>query len=122
MKSPLVKIVLHNAFLLSVFYLVVGIAVELAWRFDVFHGHLQAQHTVFRLSLGIDALPARVLDLMGLLGPLQQAYADGRIHEVGLRWIFAATTLLVIVATAFLVAGLMALVGKLFEGKRRRRA
>jgi hypothetical protein len=120
-KSPIVRIVLHNAFILSLVYLVTGIAVDLAWRFDVFRGHLKAEHAVFRLSLGIDALPARVLDAVGLLGGLQQAYADGRIHEMGLRWIFAATTIAIIVATAFLVAALMALAGKLFDGKRRRR-
>ena len=122
MKSPIIRIVLQNAFILSVVYLVLGIGVEAAWRFDVFRGHLRLEHWVYRFSLGLDALPARVLDLLGVLAPLQQAYADGHIGEMGLRWIFALTTVGIIVLTAFLVAGLMAVGGKLFDGKRRRRA
>lgn len=122
MKSPIVRLVLHNAFVLSVIYLLAGIAVDAAWRFDVFHGHLRAEHLVFRLSIGLDALPAQVLHLLGLLGPLQDAYARGSIHELGLRWIFAVTTLAVILVTAAMVGVLMALSRRLWDRKDRRTA
>lgn len=122
MKSPIVRLVLHNAFILSVIYLVTGIAVEAAWRFDLFRGNLQAEHWVYRLSIGLDALPTQVLHLLGLLGPLQQAYADGQVRELGLRWIYAVTTLLVILVTAGMVGVLMALTRRCWDRRARRTA
>lgn len=119
MKLPIVRIVFHNAFILSVIYLLTGIAIDTAWWLDPFKGHLWAEHLVFRLSLAIDALPAQVLHLLGLLPLIQSAYAAGTIREVGLRWIFEITTLVVILVTAFAVALLMALTRRLWEPKDR---
>jgi hypothetical protein len=86
---PLLRIMSANAFLLSILYLVVGISVEGARR--LWPGNL-----IRRLSLSLDSLPARVLELVGAMEPLREAYFAGQVSEFSVRLVFGLTTLLVI--------------------------
>ncbi len=78
------QVVAGNALSLSAIYLLIGVIVEV----------LRVQSpstTVMRVSYALDALPARVLERLGLLGPLKEAYTDGRIGESTVRLVFGAT-------------------------------
>lgn len=85
-----------NSFVLSVLYLTLGIGVELGRQYV-------PSRALLRFSLGLDALPARALDLAGLLEPLRQAYYAGEVSERGVRLAFIAVTLTVIYALALTV-------------------
>jgi hypothetical protein len=89
-----------NAFLLSVIYLLVGIVVEIARR-------VYPSTFVQRLSLSLDSLPARALELLGAMEPLRTIYLDGKLPEYQVRLIFAATTIGIIFVLAFLVGVLV---------------
>lgn len=93
---PLIRIMGSNAFLLSVLYLLVGLGVEGARR-------LWPSFLLQRLSLSLDSLPARALELVGLMEPLREAYFAGRITEPLLRLVFGATTILIIFLLAVVV-------------------
>jgi hypothetical protein len=86
---PLLRVLAGHALLLSAGYLAVGLAVETLRR-------IYPSRTVLTLSFALDALPARVLGLVGLLEPLREAYLSGRLGEAELRAIFGATALAVI--------------------------
>lgn len=97
---PLMRIMGGNAFLLSVLYLLVGIGVEGARR-------LWPSIFLQRLSLSLDSLPARALELVGWLQPLRTAYFDGRIRESVVRLVFGATTIVIIFLLAVVVGVFM---------------
>jgi len=109
-RPPLWTVLGANAFILSVLYLLVGIGVELARR-------LHPSRFLQRLSLSLDSLPARALDFAGVLGPLRDAYLEGRMSELGVRLVFGATTLAVI----FLLALAVGLLGWSVRGALERR-
>lgn len=89
-----------NAFLLSVIYLLVGIVVEIARR-------VYPSTFVQRLSLSLDSLPARALELVGAMEPLRNTYLDGKLPEYQVRLIFAVTTIGIIFVLAFVVGVLV---------------
>ncbi|MBL0692738.1 hypothetical protein JJE73_03820 [Comamonas sp. JC664] len=89
-----------NAFLLSLIYLLLGLGVEIALRYYPLP-FLQ------RLSLSLDSLPARALELTGAMAPLRAAYFSGRISEAGVRVVFGITTMVVIFLLAMVVGTLM---------------
>jgi hypothetical protein len=97
---PLMRIMGGNAFLLSVLYLLVGIGVE---------GARRVYPTLFlqRISLSLDSLPARALELVGLMQPLRDAYFSGLVSESVLRLVFGATTLVIIFLLAVVVGVFM---------------
>ncbi|RKG73732.1 hypothetical protein D7V88_35990 [Corallococcus terminator] len=90
-----------NAFLLSVLYLLVGIVVELLRR-------RSSSPTVARLSMALDSLPARALEVVHGLEPLRAAYFDGRISDLGVRVLFGIVTVAVIFLLALVVGAIMA--------------
>ncbi len=98
--APLVRLVVLNALTLSAGYLIIGLVVECIRR-------LYPSRGVLTLSFALDALPAEVLSLCGLLGPLREGYLGGHVSEAGLRGIFGGTALAVI----FLLATVLGLVG-----------
>lgn len=104
-----------NAFLLSLLYLLVGVGVELALR--VFPSRF-----LQRLSLSLDSLPARALELTGLMEPLRTAYFSGQMTEAGVRVVFGITTVAVIFVLALVVGALMAGVRLLLARRAVRRA
>lgn len=96
----LAQMMVGNASLLSLIYLGSGAAIEGLRR-------LWPSPSMERGSLALDALPARVLEMVGALGPLRQAYVDGRLSELFLRLIFGATVVAVIFAMAVAVGAVM---------------
>jgi hypothetical protein len=111
---PLMRIMGGNAFLLSIIYLSVGLGVEVAWR-------VRPSLFLQRLSLSLDALPARALELTGLAGPLRDAYVSGQISESGLRLVFGGTTVCIIYALAVGVGLVMGTLRGLILHKMSRR-
>ncbi|WP_370458953.1 hypothetical protein [Aggregicoccus sp. 17bor-14] len=109
-RAPLWSVLGGNAFILSVLYLLLGIGVELGRR-------MYPSRFLQRLSLSLDSLPARALELVGALSPLRDAYLEGRVSELGVRLVFGATTLGVI----FLLALLVGLAGWSVRGALERR-
>jgi hypothetical protein len=107
---PLLRVLVGHALLLATGYLAVGLVVEALRR-------LSPSRTVLLLSFALDALPARVLALFGLLEPLREAYLSGRLGEAQLRGIFGVTAVAVIF---FLAAGLGLLTAALRVGFHRR--
>ncbi len=103
-----------NAFMLSVIYLLVGIAVEVARR-------VYPSRFVQRLSLSLDSLPARALELIGAMEPLRSLYLDGRVPDYQVRIIFASTTLIIIFLLAVLVGFLVGGVRTYVERRALRR-
>lgn len=108
--APLLRIMWGNAFLLSLLYLVVGVGVELALR-------LWPTRFLQRLSLSLDSLPARALELTGAMEPLRTAFFNGRISEAGVRVVFGLTTMVVIFLLALVVGTFMGGV-RLFVARR----
>ncbi len=111
---PLMRIMGGNAFLLSVLYLLVGIVVE---------GARRVWPSIFlqRLSLSLDSLPARALELVGLMHPLREAYFSGQIRESVVRLVFGATTIVIIFLLAVVVGLFMGSLRSLVLRKASRR-
>ncbi|HLM43032.1 MAG TPA: hypothetical protein VK458_04145 [Myxococcaceae bacterium] len=99
-----------NAFLLSILYLVVGIGVEGARR-------VWPSILLQRLSLSLDSLPARALELVGLMRPLREAYFAGELSEVMVRLAFGVTTLIIIFLLAVVVGVVMGTLRGLTVGR-----
>jgi hypothetical protein len=89
-----------NAFLLSMLYLLVGLGAEIARR-------VWPTRFVQRLSLSLDSLPARALELVGWMEPLREAYFAGEVSESMLRLVFGVTTLIIIFLLAVVVGVFM---------------
>ncbi len=89
-----------NATLLSSLYLAGAALIELAlsrWPGG----------TLLRLAHSLDYFPVRFLKPLGLLDPLQSAYAQGELSDVTARVILGAVTVAFIYALSLLVGGLM---------------
>lgn len=105
MSVPVFKISLTNATILSGLYLAIAAAVELvrrAWN----------PRWIERVSLSLEAFPARTLELFGLFDPLRQAYAEEQIGTLGVRFVYGFTTVAVIFTLGMLVGGLMWLISR----------
>ncbi|QRK08486.1 hypothetical protein JQX13_52745 [Archangium violaceum] len=111
---PLMRIMGGNAFLLSVLYLLVGIVVEGAQR-------LWPSVFLQRLSLSLDSLPARALELVGLMQPLRDAYYSERLSVSAVRLVFGATTIVIIFLLAVVVGVFMGSLRSLLFRKASRR-
>lgn len=111
-RYPVLQVMLSNALLLSVIYLVVGIVFEVLL-------HVYPAKWVETATVVLDSLPARALHVLGLLGPLTEAAAYNRISGFMVRAVFAVTTIGVIFLLAALVALLMTVVAKLADRRRR---
>ena len=115
-RFPLLKVMMGNAFLLCVIYLTTGLLVETLRR-------IYPLRVVDNLARAMDALPARVLELMGLLPRLHDSYGYGNLADggeqllarVGLRVVFGLTTMAIIFVMALAVGAGMYGVRRLFE-------
>jgi hypothetical protein len=106
------RVVSGNALALSALYLAIGVVVE----------GLRAQFpsaAVLRVSYALDALPARVLERLGLLAPLKEAYTDGRLGESMVRLIFGATAVGFVFVLALGLAAMTLLVREIVLRRRR---
>jgi hypothetical protein len=97
-----------NASLLSVLYLATGACIE-CWR------RLRPSPWVERVSLALEALPARALELLGAMSALREYYVYGRISEVWVRVIFGATVIAIIFALAIALGVAMWMVRRLWQ-------
>jgi len=95
-RFPLLQIMLGNSFLLSAIYLGSGLVVESLRR-------IHPTQTVVRMSIAMDRLPAGVLDAVGLLEPIREAYLHEEIGPGVLRVVFGLTTVVLIFALALVV-------------------
>jgi hypothetical protein len=102
------QIMVGNASLLSVIYLAAGACIE-GWR------RLHPSPGVDRLSLALEALPARALELLGAMGALREYYVYGKISELWVRVIFGTTVIAIIFALAILLGMAMWTVRRLWE-------
>jgi len=106
------QVVAGNALALSALYLAIGVVVEgLRVQFP--------STAVLRVSYALDALPARVLDRLGLLGHLKDSYTDGRLSESMVRLVFGFTAVGFVFALALGLAALTLLVRELVLRRRR---
>jgi hypothetical protein len=106
------QVVAGNALALSALYLGIGVVVE-ALRVRA------PSAAVMRVSYALDALPARVLERLGLLLPLREAYTDGRIGEATVRLVFGATAVGFVFVLALGLAATTLLVRELVIRRRR---
>ena len=109
-RFPLLRIMLANATLLSGVYLVAAVGVEAVRRFHTTRWSEKA-------SLAIEALPARALELCGLLAPLRRAYVYGNLPEWVVRLVFGATAIAIIFAMALMVGAGMWSIRKWWESR-----
>lgn len=112
-RLPLMRIMLANAMLLSAAYALLGIVISL------FQEHSPSRASE-RASLMIDSLPARALELVGLMGPIREAYFSQQIDRFEIRLIFGATAMVIIFALAFVVGGTTAGLRRLAERRSSR--
>jgi ABC-type glucose/galactose transport system permease subunit len=106
------QVVAGNALALSAVYLAIGVLVEglrVQWP----------SSAVMRVSYALDALPARVLGRLGLLGPLKEAYTDGRIGESMVRLVFGVTAVGFVFVLALGLAAMTLLVREIVIRRRR---
>lgn len=103
---PVFKISVANASILSGVYLFIAVAVELVRR-------TWNPRWVDRLSLSLEAFPARTLELFGLFEPLRAAWVEGRLSALGVRFVYGLTTVLVIFTLGMFVGALMWLIARL---------
>jgi hypothetical protein len=105
---PVFRISFTNATLLAGGYLVLGALVELVRRFA-------NPRWADQLSWSLEAFPAGILRSVGLLDPLREAYASGRLHETHVRLIYAGAVVAVVYGIGMGVGTLMWL---LMRGRR----
>ncbi len=110
-KLPVFRISLNNATLLSAAYLIFASLTEVVRR-------QWNPRWLERVSLSLEAFPARTLELLGVFDSIQRAWALGRLSQLEVRFIYAGTTVAIIFALGFLVGGLMWGVAK-FATRRR---
>jgi hypothetical protein len=107
-RFSLMPIMLGNATLLSIIYLVVAVLIEATRRYLNFRWSERA-------SLAMESLPARVLDLLHLMAPLRREYVYGNLSEVVVRLVFGVTTVAIIFLMALVVGGGMWALRMLWE-------
>jgi hypothetical protein len=107
-RFPLVRIMLGNATLLSLLYLVAAIAIEVVRRYFSTRWSEKA-------SLAMESLPARALEMVGLLAPLKRSYVYGSMSEFMVRLIFGTTTVAIIFLMALLVGAGMWTIRMIWE-------
>jgi len=106
------QVVTGNALALSALYLAIGVGVE-ALRMQWPSG------AVLRVSYALDALPARILERLGLLARLKEAYTDGRVSESMVRLVFGATAVGFVFVLALGLAAMTLLVREIVIRRRR---
>lgn len=97
---PVFKISLTNASILSGLYLLIAVVVELVRR-------VWNPRWVERVSLSLEAFPARTLELFGLFEPLRRAWVEEQISPLTVRFIYGLTTVTVIFALGLAVGAVM---------------
>ncbi len=105
MSVPVFKISLTNATILSGLYLAIATLVEVVRQ-------VWNPRWIERVSLSLEAFPARTLELFGLFEPMRRAYAEEQIDGLAVRFIYGLTTVAVIFTLGLLVGGLMWIISR----------
>ncbi len=105
-RVPVFRISLSNATLLSGGYLLVGALVEVIRR-------TVNPRWADELSWKLEAFPAGILRVVGLLEPLREAYAHGLMSQTQVRLAYAGSAVLVIYVIGVMVGAAMWLLMKL---------
>lgn len=99
---------LANSTGLAAMYLLVSVVVELARR-------LAHARWAERLSLGMESVPARTLEALGLLDPLRRHWMAGELSDLGARVIYGVTSVVLIYVLGLLVGPPMWLLTRMLE-------
>ncbi len=102
---PVFKISVTNASILSGLYLLIAVLVELVRR-------TWSPRWIERVSLSLEAFPARTLELFGLFEPLRRAWVDEQISPLGVRFIYGLTTVTVIFTLGMAVGAVMWIISR----------
>jgi hypothetical protein len=94
------RISLTNASMLSALYLMTAVVVEGVRR-------TWNPRWAERLSLALEAFPARTLEVLGLLEPLRQAWLSHTVTDLGVRVVYGATTVALIFTLGLTVGAAM---------------
>ena len=105
-QVPVFKISLTNASNLSGVYLLIAVIVELVRR-------VWNPRWIERVSLSLEAFPARTLELLGLFEPMRRAWVEERLSPLEVRFIYGFTTVAVIFILGMLVGGVMWIIARL---------
>jgi hypothetical protein len=97
---PLLRWSLANSTGLAALYLLLSAAVEVARR--VAHARWAE-----RLSLGLESLPARTLEVLGLMDPLRRHWMAGDLSDVQVRLLYGLTSVTLIYFLGLVVGSLM---------------
>lgn len=97
---PVFRISFTNASLLAGGYLIVGAVVELVRR-------QWNPRWAEQLSWSMEAFPAGILRVFGLIDPLREAYANGALQETHVRLIYAGAVVLTVYAIGMAVGASM---------------
>ncbi len=97
---PVFRISLANGLLVSALYLALALFTELA-------GRVWNPRWLEPLVRNLEAFPARVLHLFGLLEPLREAYLDDKVSGFTLRLIYGGTTVLVMMLIGMCIGVVM---------------
>jgi hypothetical protein len=90
------KLSLTNAALLSGLYLAFGVFVEVVRR-------VWNARWAERMSLALEAFPARTLELFGLFDPIRRAWVENKLSGQEVRMIYGGTTVLIIFSIGTIV-------------------
>lgn len=104
-KVSLFRVSVTNASLVSGLYLLTAVVIELTRR-------IWNPRWVERALLSLEAFPARTLDFLGLFEPLRQAWAQGRLSAMDVRFIYGLTTVSVVFALSLMVGLVTALLAR----------
>lgn len=105
-RPSLVKASVENAALLSIVWLVFATASEVARRYT-------SWRWPERVVLAIEAFPTRLLDVVGLVAPLREAFVRGQLAPWQVRVLLGVVTVAVIAVLALAVGLVMGGVARL---------
>jgi hypothetical protein len=86
---PVFRISLKNATGLSVLYLVLAVVVEFVRR-------IWGPRWADQVSLALESVPARTLELLGVFEPLRQAWLERRVSDLTVRVVYGVTAVVLI--------------------------
>ena len=92
-RPSLVRASAENAALLSIVWLALATAVEVARRYT-------SWRWPERVVLAIEAFPTRLLDVLGLVPPMREAFVHGQLAPWQVRVVLGLVTVAVIAALA----------------------
>lgn len=107
-RPSLLKVMVENAITMSVLYLGTAALLEALRR-------VHSNTFLEAITRDFERVPARVLDVVGLLAPLRNTYVYGGMSELALRGVFGVTMVATIFVMAVVVGSVLWAVLRLIE-------